>query len=34
MLVQDQFHAQSISGNVLELEDIDINIDWLDNVTM
>ena len=34
ILEQDQFHAQLSLGDVLELEDIDMNLDWLGNVTV
>ena len=33
-LVQDQFHAQLSSGDILELQDIDRNLDWKYNVTV
>ena len=34
ILVQNKFHAQLNSVDVLELENIDRKIDWLGSVTM
>ena len=32
--MQDQFHTQLSSGDVLDLEDIDQIIKWLQNITL